>query len=213
MYETYFSIRRYNVPAKTKTLALFDFDHTITTADTFLAILVFLFGRFRFFTGLVACSPTLVMYLLGLRSNERAKSVIISFFFRGMSREEFTEKCRYYSLSGIDRVARAEALERILWHKKQKHTVIIISASLENWIKPWAEKIGVDDVIATIPEFSDGVVTGRLVSGNCSGKRKVSRLLEKYPNAEKCTVYAYGDSSGDRALLEFADYPFYRKFQ
>jgi phosphatidylglycerophosphatase C len=195
-----------------KTLALFDFDHTITTTDTFLDIIIFLFGRFRFITGMLVCSPVLVLYLLGIVSNERAKSVVLTHFFKGMPRELFEMLCAKYSRSGIDRVLRSEAVSRIRWHKKQKHRVIIISASLESWIKPWAFRFGFDDVIATIPEFVDGKVTGKLASGNCSGRQKVLRLLEKYPDAEKYTVYAYGDSSGDRALLDFADYPFYRKF-
>ena len=201
------------MPKKTKTLAIFDFDHTITTTDTFLDIIIFLFGKFRFVTGMIICSPILFLYTLGVLSNEKAKSAVISHFFKGMPKELFEMLCTRYSRSGIGKVARPEALARIRWHKKQKHCVIIISASLESWIKPWAKEIGIDDVIATVPEFIDGKVTGRLASKNCYGRRKIERLFEKYPDAEKCTVYAYGDSSGDREILAFADYPFYRKFE
>jgi len=131
------------VQKKTKTLALFDFDHTITTTDTFLDIIIFLFGRFRFVTGMLICSPVLLLYLLRIYPNEKAKSVVISHFFRGMPRELFEMLCKQYARSGIGRVTRSEALARIYWHQKQKHRVIIISASLESWIKPWAKEIGI----------------------------------------------------------------------
>jgi phosphatidylglycerophosphatase C len=205
--------RRSNVPKKTKTLALFDFDHTITTADTFLDIIIFLFGKIRFAAGMLVCSPALILYLLGIIPNYKAKSRVISHYFKGMPKELFEMLCSGYARSGIGRVLRAEAIERIRWHKKHGHRVIIISASLESWIKPWAKESGIDDVIATIPEFKDGKVTGKLATKNCCGKEKLSRFLEKYPDAEKYTVYAYGDSSGDREILDFADYSFYRKFE
>ena len=109
---------------------------------------------------MILCSPVLVLYLLGIVSNERAKTAVITHFFRGMPRELFEMMCAKYSRSGIGKVLRSEAVSRIRWHKKQKHRVIIISASLESWIKPWAKEFGFDDVIATIPEFLDGKVTG-----------------------------------------------------
>jgi len=37
--------------------------------------------------------------------------------------------------------------------------------------------------------------------------------LEMYPNRKEYTLYAYGDSSGDKAMLKMADFSFYRRFE
>lgn len=55
----------------------------------------------------------------------------------------------------------------------------------------------------------EGKLTGRFSSPNCYGAQKVDRLLEVYPQGNISYLYAYGDSQGDKELLEFADEGFY----
>ena len=50
-------------------LALFDFDGTITTHDSYREFLLFSFGKMRFITGILRVSPWLLAYLLRLVSN------------------------------------------------------------------------------------------------------------------------------------------------
>ena len=84
--------------------------------------------------------------------------------------------------------------------------VIIVSASIENWILPWAEKEGIEIVLATQIEVNEEErLTGYFSSPNCYGKEKVKRILEMYPNRENYILIAYGDSSGDFDMLSFAD--------
>ena len=82
---------------------------------------------------------------------------------------------------------------------------IIISASIEHWIRPWAEKNNFCNIISTIPEFANGIVTGRFTTQNCSGPEKVKRLLKEYPNRSAYCLYAYGNSKGDYDMMALAD--------
>lgn len=63
--------------------------------------------------------------------------------------------------------------------------------------------------MGTKMEFDEKGFTGRFLSKNCYGKEKVSRLLCEYPDIEKQRkeffITAFGDSRGDKELLEFAD--------
>ena len=43
---------------------------------------------------------------------------------------------------------------------------------------------------------------------NCWGTEKVRRLQELVGSKEGYVLYAYGDTRGDRELLEYADHPF-----
>jgi HAD superfamily phosphoserine phosphatase-like hydrolase len=86
---------------------------------------------------------------------------------------------------------------------------VIISASLGAYLRPIAEHLQFDDVLATELEVSDdGRLTGRMVGANVRGPEKARRLDAWIADAcadPKPFVWAYGDSSGDRELWARAD--------
>ena len=193
-------------------LALFDFDGTITKDDSLLKFIRFVVGDGRFVFGLVVLSPILVAYKLKLIPNYKAKQKMLSWFFKGMSKKAFFKVANEYSLVHIDKILRPKAMEKISWHKAQGHKVVIVSASIDCWLRPWCEKNGLE-LIATKLEIKDDIVTGKLLTKNCYGIEKVNRIKELY-NLEKYDyIYAYGDSSGDKQMLELAHEKFYKPFR
>jgi HAD superfamily hydrolase (TIGR01490 family) len=129
-----------------------------------------------------------------------------------MSEEKFMQVANEYSLKHIDPILRPKAMERIQWHKEQGHKVVIVSASIACWLKPWCDRNGLE-LIATKLEIKDGVVTGKLLTKNCYGKEKVNRVKELYNLNDYDYIYTYGDSRGDKELLELADKSFYKPFR
>jgi HAD superfamily hydrolase (TIGR01490 family) len=114
----------------------------------------------------------------------------------------------------IDKILRPKAMEALKLHKKNGDKIVIISASIENWIKPWAEKADVHTLLATkIEKNESDVLTGRFLTKNCYGREKVNRLLAEFPNRSEYRLVAYGDSRGDRELIDFADEGYYNKFK
>jgi phosphoserine phosphatase len=66
--------------------------------------------------------------------------------------------------------------------------------------------LGLDAVIATELEVGpDGALTGEIVGANVRRAEKVRRL-EAWLGGD-AEIWAYGDSTGDRELLERADHP------
>lgn len=187
-------------------IAAFDFDGTITTKDTLFDFIIFYVGKFRFIVGLFVLSPILILHKIGIIKNSRAKEIMFSYFFKGKSIEDFNKKCHLYA-TRIESILKDSTISRINEHKQANHAVVIVSASISNWIKPWAYQTGIKEVISTEIEIKDGVLTGKFASPNCYGPEKVNRLKEKYPNRDEYVLYAYGDSQGDKELLEFANYP------
>jgi phosphatidylglycerophosphatase C len=194
------------------TLAIFDFDGTITTRDTFNDLIIKEYGYWKFVATLVLLSPLIILYKLGLVPNHVPKRILFSIFFSGMTEIEFNQICKNYSLHHIDPIVRKEALKKIIWHYNQGHTLIIASASLDNWIRDWALSNHFSEILSTQIEVKKSKLTGHFGCKNCYGIEKVNRLLEKYPNLDNCTLYVYGDSSGDKELLKIADYSFFRRF-
>lgn len=196
-----------------KTIVVFDFDGTLTKKDSFKDFLIYTFGIAKFYQGIFINIFTLAGYAFGLIKNQQAKEKLFQFFFGGWKSDLFQRNCQTYSLEKINFILRSEAIDRMEWHKTQSHLLVMVSASMADWLKPWAIKNGFHDVIATEPEIDNGILTGNFATPNCHGQEKKRRFLEKYPDRDQYTLYVYGDSNGDKELLKMADKPFFRCFR
>ncbi len=190
-------------------IAAFDFDGTLTQKDTLLDFLFFSFGKKRTFAGMILLSPILFLYKVGLIGNEKAKQRLFAHFFRGMKTDIFKTLCQSYA-DRIHCILKKDAFEKMQEHQSSGHLVVIVSASPENWIIPWATSVSINRVLATQIETDHGVVTGRFKSKNCYGREKVNRFLAAYPDRRNYQLYAYGDSNGDKDLLSIADFAFFK---
>lgn len=185
-------------------VAVFDFDGTLTTKDTLLEFIKFACGKSKFFLGFLFYSPILVLMKLHLYPNWKAKEKIFSYYFKGMSYEKFQELGKSFA-SVIDGIRRDSVIETLKKHIGEGNDVYVISASIEEWVRPWCEKYKVKAVIGTKIEVDlKGQITGKFLSKNCYGQEKVNRLLEEEPLRDEYYLYAYGDSRGDREMLDFA---------
>ncbi len=190
-------------------LALFDFDGTITFKDSFGDFIAYAVGRRRFITGTIVLSPMLLAYALGAIPNWRAKELVSTHFFGGWEAVSFERLASKYSRERLPTIVREIALETIARHKLKGDTVVVVSASIDLWMAGWCAECAVD-LIATELETKEGRITGRFSTRNCSGKEKVRRIQERYDLKSFDYIYAYGDSAGDRAMLELANEKYYR---
>lgn len=196
-----------------ETIVVFDFDGTITRKDTLLEFIKFSKRKMRFYFGFLLFSPLLVAMKLKLYQNWKVKQKLFSYFYKGVSIKQFDEWGNRFSTE-IDKIIRPKAMETIKSYKEKRDKIIIISASVENWIKPWAEKADIETILATkIETDKNGLLTGKFLTKNCYGQEKVNRLLEVFPDRNEYKFIAYGDSRGDEELINFADEGFYNKFK
>ena len=193
-------------------ISLFDFDGTITTDDSLIKFIRFVVGDLKTAWGMLLLSPILITYKLKLVPNYKAKQWMISYFFKGMGEKQFLKDAEEYSLNHIDKILRPKAMEKIAWHLGQHHKVVVVSASIECWLKPWCDKNSLD-VIATKIEIKDGMITGNFLSQNCSGVEKANRVKEAYNLSDYDHIFAYGDTRGDKELLALANESFYKPFR
>ncbi len=129
-----------------------------------------------------------------------------------MSKEIFESIARDYSLHHITTILRPQAMEKIEWHQQEGHKVVIVSASIECWLRPWCEEHDLD-LLGTKLKFKDDVFIGKFLSKNCYGIEKENRVKENYNLNEYNYIYAYGDSAGDKELLALANESFYKPFR
>jgi phosphatidylglycerophosphatase C len=193
-------------------IAAFDFDGTLTTRDSMMPFLQMLKGKWRFSLGLLLSSPILIGYALKLIPNWQAKERLLVSFLAGMDEAQFTRAAAKFSAEKIPQLLRSEAVERLRWHQRQGHKTILVSASMEAYLLPWAQEMGFDQVIGTRLEVKNKQITGRLAGRNCYGPEKSARLEAMLGNLKNYRIYAYGDSKGDREMLAAASDPYYRCF-
>ncbi len=194
-----------------QSLALFDFDGTITTHDTLFELIKFQKGKLRFYQGMCYLSPILILHKLGLLSAQRAKEAVLSFFFKGQLQSVFQHSCDQFILNALPLYLKKEALAKIEEHKLNNDRVIVVSASAYNWIEGWCQTMNIE-LIATRLEFKNGFLTGKLNSVNCNSIEKVNRIKEYVNLADFVSISAYGNSNGDKPMLELADKKFYNRF-
>lgn len=192
-------------------LALFDFDGTITHRDTMFEFVWHARGRLWGLLGLSMLSPVLIGYALGLVPNHRAKVALLRWFFRGEDRSAMETWGRTFA-DRIDAGVRPAARERLAWHRAEGHEVVVVSASLDLWVAPWAERHGLR-LLCTRARFDEGVFTGELDGPNCNGAEKETRIRAELDLHGYDRVYAYGDSSGDAEMLALADEMWFKPFR
>ncbi len=194
-------------------LYAFDFDGTITTKDTFIAFIRFVKGDLRTFLGLLLYAPILIMMKLKLYPNWKAKQQLFTYFFKGMNIKEFKLKCNEFARHNKTLI-RPLALIEIQKALKEGEKVIIITASIDMWVRPFFSELDKDiRIIGTKIEEKEGKVTGHFVTRNCYGAEKVNRLKEIMPNRNSYELISYGDSRGDKELLEYADKGYFKPFR
>lgn len=193
-------------------IAIFDFDGTITSKDTFIDFLRFAKGNTKFFIGIIILIPVVVGYYLNLLNNESLKRIFIKYYLSNLTKQEYFDIAEDYAEIRLPRLIKIEAIKKIYWHKWRKHDVVIISASVKDWIKSWTDSHGIR-LIANELEFKDNSITGNLSGRNCDGMEKVKKLTKKFNLTEYKYIFAYGNSKGDKEMLELADEKFYRCFK
>jgi len=195
-----------------RTLALFDFDGTITSRDTLPEFIIFAKGWIRFALGTALLSPILALFKAGAIPAWRAKEALMTLFFGGMNEHEFQAVCDRFSTDRIPTLVRAAAIKRITDHQRCGHRVVVVSASPENWVGRWAETNGLE-WIATRMDCLNGRITGKISGKNCQGMEKVFRIKNYLDLTNYTRIYAYGDSQGDMPLLRLGTCAYYRPFR
>ena len=192
----------------------FDFDGTLTTKDTLLEFIRFAKGSGQMFRGFLLFSPLLLLMKLHLYPNWKAKQQLFSYFFKGMNIDDFNALCTRFAEQNkhLLRPAGIEKVRQAI--EEEQATVLIISASIDNWVRPFFDEIDKKiQVLGTQIETKGSRLTGQFTTKNCYGQEKVNRLTALYPHREAYELIAFGDSRGDKELLEFADKGFYKPFR
>lgn len=193
-------------------IAAFDFDVTITTKDTFVPFLFWAFGRVKVYSAFLKLLPEAIKVGLKLSNRDHFKEKIVAALFTNQPVKQLKIMGAGYA-SSFTPLIRPKAIKRIKWHKEQGHRLVMVSASLNLYLEKAAKDLGFDDLLCTtLKELGDNF-SGELQGANCRCQEKVNRLQGLLGDLSQYELYAYGDSAGDKQMLEIADHPNYRALE
>lgn len=191
-------------------LAIFDLDHTLLAGDS-----DHLWGEFLIAQGLV----DRVTYK---RENDRfyetykAGTLDIAAYTRfaleplmRLGPERLLPLREVFIKTWIEPIIAPAAPALLERHRIQGDTLLIITATNFFITEPIAELLGVDALLATDPEFTDGRYTGEIAGTPCYREGKQVRLKEwlAQQDADYSHVTFYSDSHNDLPLLRAVQQP------
>jgi phosphatidylglycerophosphatase C len=194
-------------------VAAFDLDGTLSDGGSVFKWLRFLRGAGATYAAAARLGGPL--FVGALRSGhwaDEAKERLFRRLLDGLDATDVRERSRVFAFAHFEKHARPAIIERLRWHLREGHDVVIVSASPQIYVDVVAEALDANGGLGTrLSVDARNQLTGSYLGKNCRGREKMRRLSEwineRHPN-EEVTIYAYGNSRGDRRLLKGATYPF-----
>lgn len=183
-------------------IALYDFDGTLFRGDSFIDFAIFARGKMALLTTMMRAFPKLAMWKLHLLSNSEAKQSLFSKLYKGLPASELTHSGEKFA-DVIDSKLIEDTFAQMEQQKREGWRVIVVSASLDIWLRHWCDKHGVELICTQAETDSRHQFTGKFATPNCHGKEKLRRVLQ-YLDIETAdeaksrhSFLAYGDEDAD----------------
>ncbi|MDJ0958578.1 MAG: HAD family hydrolase [Arenicellales bacterium] len=192
------------------TLAIFDLDHTLLNGDSDYA-----WGEFLVEKGIVdrnSHSRRNAKYLADYNAGKLDFNEFITFQLEPLKNNprQLIERMRATFVKEIIRpMITDKARDLVDWHRRQGHTLMIITSTNRFITRPIADEFGIELLIATEVEEVDGCFTGRTFDTPSFGEGKVSRLKAwvHKENESLTGSWFYSDSHNDLPLLRLVENP------
>lgn len=193
-------------------IVAFDFDGTLTVRDSFTQFLRWRAGPGGWAVGLVKMAKATAAYARD-RDRGAIKAASVKVFLKGVTRTELEADAARFADHIWPRFMRPDALDVWEdWGRRGAHRVIV-TASPELTVAPFARRLGAEGLLGTHLTFdAQDRLTGGFSSENCRGEEKVRRLKAAFGPDLRLEA-AYGDTSGDTEMLAIARTPGFRVFR
>ena len=191
-----------------KTVAMFDLDGTLRKGNLDREFVITCLG---FFGGICFFLKHFSMCIESIRFNtERSYQHVFHHFFKGKNAQEMRDKSREFIMKKAKDTFHQDMMQRYQWHVQQGHECIIISSSWTAHLIPYVKlKLGTPYVFGSELEDVDGYLTGYFLGPSCNKEEKIKRLISVFGAKKNYLLYAYGDTYGDIAIIDFADHGYY----
>ncbi len=202
------------IPDYAHRVAMYDMDRTITRSGTYSGFLIHVARRRQQWRLLLLPLVGLAgaAYSLRLIDRSRLKAINLRLLVgKRFRRTEIAPLAESYADKVVARGLHPAALEQIAADREAGYRLLLATASFHLYVDAIAERLGMDDVLATQLDEPDGAdhIHARLAGDNCYGEAKFARI-DGWMAANDITrdnahIRAYSDHVSDHPMLHFAD--------
>lgn len=195
-------------PLLPRGVAFFDFDGTLIHGDSLLMFIGEVIGRRRAALAFVDALRS------GLHRHARGrgpgvdlpgsiKTILLRRTLRGVPVPD--------ALAAAERLAHrirwhAPLVETLKAHRREGRRVVVATGALDIYMPALLRGLEVDDLLATGLEVVDGVLSGRLSTGNCVRLDKAARVSAWIARHGPCgETWGYGNRPSDLPMLALLD--------
>ena len=189
-------------------LALVDFDHTVTTCDSYARFLRSIATPRQRARAPWTVGPWMAAYKLRLLSAAALRRRVTRIVFSGRDIAVVEAAGQRYAEQQLPALLRPEMMARIAWHRARGDIVVVVSGSLDAYLRPWCDAHGLA-LICNRLAVVDGRCTGHYLHGD-RGEHKADDIRAAYDLSTFARVHAYGDSREDRPMLALAQERWWR---
>ena len=197
-------------------IVVFDFDGTLIKGDSTLIFLFLLRGPFLLIKDFIEISHLLFLYIFGRVNEVYIKEKLINKALKSTSDYKIKKVLSEKLPEILKKKIRKEAIKRLNWHKNKGHRCLIVTASPKQLITSISELLNMELIASECSDFEKINSKNKFLFNTpyCKGPEKLSRLIDYLgfiPNPKYLEVY--GDSEGDKELLNLSKFPHYRSFK
>ncbi|MGE8558379.1 MAG: HAD-IB family phosphatase, partial [Acinetobacter sp.] len=186
----------YATSQKNKNLALFDFDGTLCTKDSFTGFIFYALSKRHIVKQGIKILPWIQAYYLNIYPAHAMRSKLFRAMFSHTDVLELQHIAQEYATNLISQL-NPSLLKQLKQHQALGDDVVLVSASVDIYLKPICDLLDID-LICTRTEIIDNVYTGQYTTPDCSSEQKKLRILENYHLDDYDVIYAYGNSHEDQ---------------
>ena len=193
-----------------KKLVVFDVDKTLIKKDSL--IITAIHNRSLFFISFkfICLIPFYLLWICKILSTNKFKEKFLETFEICKKINQINRNNNWLENLLIKEI-RKEALERIEMHKQNGDFVILCTASPRMIVEPLAKFLNVKLICTEMHSYSNKWIP-KIKGKNCNGNEKLNRLKQNLNLNNFSQIEVYGDSRGDKEILEAADIPHYKSF-
>jgi HAD superfamily hydrolase (TIGR01490 family) len=192
--------------------AYFDVDGTLTRTTTLRPLVWYMRAHLSparyaaWYLGLCLEAP----YYWAVDKRSRSRFNVV--FFRRYAGLPVAELWRWHRETFPENLQRRifpAGLECVRDHRRRGHRVVLLTGAVDCVMRPLADFLGADGLIATRLCERDGFCTGTLCGPPVADAQKAALLRADAGEhgIDLAESFAYGDSHGDRPMLECVGHP------
>lgn len=189
-----------------KNLALFDFDGTLCSKDSFTGFIFYALSKRHIVKQGLKILPWIQAYYLNFYPAHAMRAKLFRSMFRDTPAIELQRLGEEYAQELVSALS-PEIFAQLQQHQLLGDQVVLVSASIDIYLAPLCKLLGIE-LICTETQIKNGMMTGYYSTPDCSSEQKKLRIREQYPLKHYQRIYAYGNSSEDLDMLSLATHPF-----